>query len=41
MHEALKDLNITSLPTIIVVDSTGTQRYRGNDVNAAFRKITD
>lgn len=41
MHESLKDMNITSLPTIILVDSTGAQRYRGGDVNAAFRKLTE
>ncbi len=39
MHEDLKDLNITTLPTIIVVDSTGAQRYRGADANAALKKL--
>ena len=39
MHEDLKDLNITALPTIIVVDSTGTKLYRGNDVTTALKKL--
>ncbi len=39
MHSALKDLSIVALPTIMVIDSTGAQRYRGDDARVALQKL--